>query len=180
MDVLICPNCWRTNEKRVEGVDVDPLPEHATRWVQCPDCATTLLYWDNRGQLDIGIVRSDADRAANNLTVFLEEFDCLIRPAAAPPLETPRRSIKLVPPLSFGGLLAETRAVLARVIDVEPMYEHGCGDVTCFWCDADQTPYPAWDKQREPVEHAADCAWAAAHRAIGQRLPAGHSRKDPS
>lgn len=175
MDVLICPVCLRTKDQRVEGVDVDPLPPGATRWVECPECSTTLSYVADRGTLDLGIVRSPDDLARNQYAVFTEAFTGIVDIDAR---EAAR--VHVLEPPALGELLAEVSAALRRVIDVDPMHEHGCGDVSCIWCDAPTSPYPKWNKQREPIQHEADCAWARAHRAVHERLPAGHEMKDPA
>lgn len=71
----------------------------------------------------------------------------------------------------------ETRAALARLVDVEPCWEDPQGYGSCIWCDADQPP---WDKRLDGVRHGPECAWVVAHDVIQRPLPAGHTRKDPA
>lgn len=172
--MLICPVCLRTKDQRVEGVDVDPLPEGAARWVECPECSTTLLYAADTGTIDLGIVRPPGDPARNQYAVLTEAFTGIILNG------DPRAAIHIPDPPALGELLAEVSAALRCVIDVDPMHEYGCGGEGCIWCDAPMPPYPEWNKQRKPVQHEADCAWALAHRAVHERLPAGHEMKDPA
>lgn len=173
-DILICPNCWRTNQRRVEGVDVDPLPEHGTRWVQCPDCATTLLYLDDRGQLDIGIHRTDPDdMARNEYKLFHEAFEGLAFPQQ-------RGAITFITPPTPEEVLAALRQALVALIEPDPMCDDREFGAYCHWCSAPFGRYPEWNKQREPVQHEHVCPWVAGHRALGRRLPDGHEGQGPT
>lgn len=92
---LICPECWRSRDVRVAGTERTVLPEHAVRWVTCPDCSTTLLYADNRGALDIGIVRADSSNvgARNKVDFFFEERISLVATLRALAIAQERRAL---------------------------------------------------------------------------------------